>query len=382
MEPSQTYQTVGKPAGWVSRFSQKPVLVFWEVTRSCLLSCVHCRASAIKEPLPGELTLEEGFRLIDQVASFGKPSPTVIFTGGDPLFRRDIFELLAYAAKAGVRFGVSPAVTELLTVDALKRLKEAGASAISISLDGASAQTHDSVRQVPGTYERTIQAIKDALSIGLNTQVNTTVMGTNYRELPKLFHLIRTLGVKTWEVFFLVKVGRGTGVSDLTPEESESFSNFLYDSSFYGVTVRTVEAPFIRRVVRQRLRNDQYWQDEKYLELRRELLLAEGSSATGSSSLGPRGTLDGDGIIFVGYDGTVHPGGLVPVAIGNVKRDDLVKVYRENELLKDIRSRKMNGHCGVCEYKEICGGSRARASSFGNDVLSSDPACVLVARSD
>src|SRR5208283_3796609 len=148
-------------------FSEKPVLVFWEMTRACLLSCVHCRASAIKEPLPGELTTEEGVLLIDQVASFGKPSPIIVFTGGDPLLRKDLFELLSHAADAGVRFALSPAVTELLSYDALKRIKEAGVSAVSVSLDGACAQAHDSIRRIEGTYQRTVQAMKDAVSLGL-----------------------------------------------------------------------------------------------------------------------------------------------------------------------------------------------------------------------
>ena len=177
-------------------------------------------------------------RLIDQVASFGTPSPIIVFTGGDPLLRGDLFDLLSHAADAGVRFALSPAVTELLSYDALKRIRDAGVSAVSVSLDGACAQTHDSIRRIDGTYQRTVQAMKDAVSLGLNIQVNTAIMKSNYTELPQLFHLIRGLGVKTWELFFLVKVGRGSGVDDLTPEEVESVCNFLYDASFYGMMVR------------------------------------------------------------------------------------------------------------------------------------------------
>lgn len=371
----ESNQNAGKPIEGTP-FSQKPVLVFWETTRACLLSCIHCRASAIKEPLPGELTFEEGVRLIEQVATFGKPSPTIIFTGGDPLLRKDLFELLAYATKAGVRFAVSPAVTKLLSYDALKYLKESGASAISISLDGALGETHDSIRGIKGTYESTIKAITDALTLRLNPQVNTAIMRRNYSELPRLFHLIKALGVKTWELFFLVRVGRGTDVDDLTPEECESVCNFLYDASSYGITVRTVEGPFIRRVAKQRLRSGDYWRDETYLKLRAELCQLEGNP-TGASTLSSRGTLDGDGIIFVGYDGTIHPGGLVPVDIGNVREDNLVEVYRGNELLRNVRMRNLNGYCGICEFRESCGGSRARAYSCSGNILSSDPACLL-----
>ncbi len=375
MESNPAPSIVEKSPGTANKpWSEKPIMVFWETTRACLLSCVHCRASAIKEPLPGELTTEEGVRLIDQVASFGTPSPIIVFTGGDPLLRGDLFELLSHAADAGVRFALSPAVTELLSYDALKRIRDAGVSAVSVSLDGAYAQTHDSIRRIDGTYQRTVQAMKDAVSLGLNIQVNTAIMKSNYTELPQLFHLIRGLGVKTWELFFLVKVGRGSGVDDLTPEEVESVCNFLYDASFYGMMVRTVEAPFIRRVAKERQESGDYWKDERYHRLKTDLLNLEGEPV-GHSTIGPKGTLDGDGILFVGYDGAISPGGLVPVTIGNVKTDSLVSVYRDSELLRSIRSRKMSGPCGMCSFIEICGGSRARAYSYHQDPLSSDPAC-------
>jgi len=359
----------------VSPFSDKPVLVFWEMTRSCLLSCVHCRASAIRDPLPGELTTEEGFRLIDSVASFGDRKPTVIFTGGDPLLRTDFFEVLSYATKAGVRFAVSPAATEMLSFDTLKRIAQAGASSISLSLDGADASTHDSIRGSEGVYGRTVQAARGAVALGLNPQINTTIMQRNYQELPRIFHLIRSLGIKTWELFFLVKTGRGEGVEDLSPVAVEDVCNFLVDASFYGVTIRCVEGPFIRRVMKTRSERGRSWDHDGYLSLRTELLSA-GSPTSERSSLGATGTLDGDGVIFVGYDGSIRPGGLVPVDIGNVRRDDLVKVYRENELLRKIRRREMSGPCGSCEFKDVCGGSRARSYSSFGDPLSSDPACL------
>jgi AdoMet-dependent heme synthase len=361
-----------------SLFSEKPVLVFWETTRACKLSCVHCRASAIREPLPGQLSTEEGRRLIEQVASFGKPGPTMIFTGGDPLLRDDLFELLAYATDLGVRFAVSPAASDLLTYDALKRLKEAGAAAISLSLDGAVEATQDSIRRDEGTYRRTIQAMRDAVSLGLNPQINTTVMKGNYAELPRIFRLITGLGVKTWEVFFLVKVGRGTGVDDLSPEECETACNLLYDASHLGVTVRTVEAPFVRRVALKRARSGDYWTDAAYRRLRDELLEG-GGTGTGRSTLNPRGTLDGDGTVFVGFDGTICPGGLLPLRLGNVRGESLRQVYRENPVLVQVRARMLTGRCGTCEFRHICGGSRARAFAVHGDALSSDPACLLSA---
>ncbi len=359
-------------------FENKPVLVFWETTRACSLACVHCRASAITEPLPGELDREQGFDLIDQVTTFGKPYPTMIFTGGDPLHRKDIFELLQHSKEKGVGFSLSPAVTDGLDREMLSKIKSLGTISISISLDGAYAETHDSIRGISGTFHKTIEVLKQSKEVGLSAQVNTTVMKRNFRELPKIFHLIKGLGVKVWEVFFLVKVGRGNAVEDLTPEENEGVCNFLYDASRSGMVVRSVEAPFIRRVAKQRSEGANHLRtNEIYQSLSQELSALEGMpEGNAISTLRPSGTLDGDGIVFVGYDGSIHPGGLVPVNLGNVKSENLSEIYRNNELLREIRQRKFSGNCGLCDYREICGGSRARAYSYHGDPLASDPACI------
>jgi AdoMet-dependent heme synthase len=356
-------------------FEDKPILVFWETTRSCLLSCLHCRASAITKPLPGELTGEEGEQLIDQVTGFGEPYPTIIFTGGDPLQRHDLFELMDYAARRRIGFAVSPAVTELLSHEALLRIKKAGASSISISLDGACNETHDMIRRKPGTFDKTIDTIKDALKLGINVQVNTAIMKQNLLEIPRIFSLIRRLGVKTWELFFLIRVGRGAELEDLTPSECESVCRFLVLASRYGMVIRTVEAPFIRRVARQMTEREEGWDDALFDRLRRTLGELEGGPSS-PSTIRARGTLDGDGIIFVAHDGSIYPGGLTPFQLGNVKTDKLVDVYRDSPVLRRIRSRKFDGRCCACEYREVCGGSRARAYSYYGDLLASDVACL------
>lgn len=363
-------------------FSSKPVLVFWETTRSCLLSCLHCRASAITEPLPGELSTEEGYKLIDAVRSFGKPYPTIIFTGGDPLMRKDLFDLLRYASRSGVSFAVSPAVTPLLTEDTLEKLEEAGPASLSISLDGSSPEVHDAIRGESGTFERTIEAISNAIQLGIKVQVNTAIMKRNFRDLPDILHLIKVLRVSTWELFFLVKVGRGESLEDLSPEENEGVCNFLFEASHYDITIRCVEAPFIRRVVKQR-KEEGYWvRGASYQMLHSKLVELEGFPRPESvSTLATRGTLDGDGIIFVGYDGTISPGGFIPISLGNIRENDIVDLYQHDKILTSIRERRFNGPCGSCEFKEICGGSRARAFSLSGDPLSSDPACILTAAS-
>ena len=359
-------------------FSRAPRLVFWETTRACGLSCIHCRASAIPQPLPGELTKDEGLRLIDQVAAFGPHPPVLVFTGGDPLRRPDLGDLLAHAHAQGIKTAVSPAVTDLLTEDVLGRLRERAVSSISLSLDGATSRTHDGIRRKEGTYERTVEAMKDARRLGLGVQVNTAVMRGNVEELPGVLHLLRTLGIPTWEVFFLVQVGRATNALDLTPDEYESVCNFLYDASRYGVVVRTVEAPFLRRVARMRER-EAYWNAPLYRALRSDLLAREGVPEK-ASTVGHRGTLDGDGILFVAHDGTVQAGGLLPMALGDVRTDALPTLYRQDRALLRIRRREFGGLCGACAFRDLCGGSRARAYAHTLDPFASDPACLLVDR--
>ncbi len=355
-------------------FSEKPVLVFWETTRSCMLACRHCRASAIREPLPGELNTDDGIKLIDMVAAFGSPAPVMILTGGDPLMRKDLFLLLEHARKIGVKCAVSPAVSELLTQRSMERLRDSGVSSISISLDGATAETHDRIRAVAGTFDRTLTAISDAVRLGLNIQVNTTVMRSNISELAGIFHTIRGLGVRTWEVFFLIKTGRGAELEDISQHEYETVCNFLYDASRYGILIRLIEGPFIRRVAMERVSRD-YWNDVLYSRLSAELERLEGAPPN-PPSIAPRGTLDGDGIVFVAHDGAIYPGGFIPLALGNVASDDIVDVYRNNQVLRNIRGRNLGGYCNECEFKQVCGGSRARAYAHSGDPLASDPACI------
>ncbi|MCL4399016.1 TIGR04053 family radical SAM/SPASM domain-containing protein [Candidatus Parvarchaeota archaeon] len=358
-------------------FSNRPVLVFWETTRACSLACVHCRASAIDSPLPGELTTEEGFDLLDEITSFCKPYPLLIFTGGDPLKRTDIFQQIKRAREKGINCALSPAVSWMLTDTALNDIKKSGCNSISISLDGCSAETHDSIRKVSGTYEKTLSVIKKAVDIGLKVQINTTVMDKNLIELPGIFHIVKSLGVDTWELFFLIKTGRGTGVMDVDSATSEDICNFVYDASFYGVIIRCVEAPFIRRVVALRESGNHAQGGEIYNRMRKELLESDGLPVSAVSTLSKTGTLDGDGTIFIGYDGSIYPGGFLPCKIGDIKRNSLIDVYRNNPLLKSIRNREFAGQCGICQFKHVCGGSRARAYAYNKDPLGTDPACIV-----
>ena len=373
-----------QPRGHGLNFSERPMLVFWEVTRSCLLSCRHCRASAIATALPGELSVSEGQDLVRQVAAFGRPYPILVMTGGDCLMRPDIIELASYAVGLGMPVALSPSVTPLLTSEAAVKIKATGVRAVSISLDGAGPETHDRVRGVPGHFDRTVESLRMLKSHGLKVQVNTTVMRDNVEELADVAALIESIGVDMWEVFFLVSVGRGEGVEPITPSEHEEVCHFLFDASRYGFVVRTVEAPFFRRVVRWRreLEGDAevvgaFGLGSLYTRLRARLqqTLGPGGARPAAQSASTR---DGKGIVFVAHDGDVHPAGFLPVTLGNVGKRPLAEIYRDSDLLNRIRSAQFTGRCGACEFKDLCGGSRARAFATFGDALAEDPACTYV----
>ncbi|GBC71407.1 Putative mycofactocin radical SAM maturase MftC [Candidatus Calditenuaceae archaeon HR02] len=363
--------------GWLERFRSSPLLVFWETTKACPLSCRHCRAMAIPKPLPGELTTEEGYKLIEDVASFGDPKPLLVLTGGDPLQRPDLFELISKANELGVPTAISPAVSQNLTPDVMMRLKKLDIRMISVSLDGAGSWTHDHMRQVAGSFEATVKAIREALSVGLRVQVNTVVWRKNLLELPKIAALLKGLGVTVWEVFFLIVTGRAVADLDISPWEYEVVMRFLLEVSRRGLQVRTIEAPFFRRV------KDGVWAPPNgeaqnlYGELVRDLDELMGPP-TGDPDRSFIPTRDGNGVIFVAYNGDVYPSGFLPITLGNVRRRSLVEIYTENPLLIAMRNGEFKGRCGVCEYRLICGGSRARAFAATGDPLETDPACPYI----
>ena len=359
-------------------FNEKPVLVFWETTLACKLKCKHCRAAAIPEPPPDQLSPKEGLYFIDQVADFGRPYPILILTGGDVLMRQDLFELIDYANAKGITVAASPSVTPLLTTSVIKRFKDSGVSVISLSLDGAMPDTHDGIRGVPGTWEKTIEMLNVASATGIKVQINTTVMASNIKELPRIFQLIKENGSHIWEVFFLIHSGRGTDLADITANEAEEVMHFLYHASFHGLTVRTVEAPFFRRVVLEY--KNQTAKEPGSLgrilinELHERMVEPESRSIAHTMS-----TRDGKGIIFINYRGEVFPSGFFPLVVGNVRQKPLKEIYQNNPLLVQLRkATTFKGRCGVCEYMDICGGARARAFAQTNDPFEEDPACIYL----
>jgi AdoMet-dependent heme synthase len=355
-------------------FSQRPMLVFWETTRACLLACRHCRASATMQAPPGELSPAEGRALIDQVAGFGRPYPILVLTGGDCLLRPDLFGLVDYAVSQGIPVCLSPSVTPLLDAAMIGRIAASGVRAVSVSLDGSRAQAHDGVRGIAGHFEMTIAAIAQLAGAGITVQVNTTVMDGNVDDLPGIAALLARDGAHVWEVFFLVQVGRGTAAGPVSPAVHEDVCHFLYDASGYGFIVRTVEAPFFRRVVRARRAGAPPPDSALYRRLSAHLtgLLGPG---TGHPSAHTAPTRDGKGIVFVSHDGQVYPAGFLPLGLGSIRARPLREIYQDDPLLRAIRAARFTGRCGGCEYADLCGGSRARAYAATGDPLGEDPAC-------
>ena len=368
-------------------FDRSPMLVFWESTRACMLACRHCRASAIECPMPGELDGKEAASFVHALTGFGRPYPVLVVTGGDALMRDDLLGLVGRASGIGLPVAVAPSVTPRLTSEMLVALKDRGVKAVSISLDGASAETHEGIRGVEGHFEATLAALRLLRSHGFIVQVNTLVMRENANELADVARIVKEVDASIWELFFLVQVGRGSILEELSPAENEDVCHFLFDASRYGFVVRTVEAPFFRRVVAWRKGDspgadprDRYELGPLYetLSTRLQLLLGEHGSEPKAQI---KGTRDGKGIVFVSHDGEIFPAGFLPLSLGNVKSDNIVQVYRENALLKDIRAARFHGRCGECEYADLCGGSRSRAFAASGDALGEDPACAYLPHS-
>ena len=356
-------------------FNQSPFIAIWELTQACDLACVHCRASAQPHRHPLELRTEEGRALIDQICEFG--SPLLVLTGGDPIKRPDVFDLIGYARDRGLRVAMTPSGTPLMTRDVVQKLKDAGLSRLAVSIDGASAELHDAFRRVPGSYGWTLDAIAHANAIGLPVQVNTTMTCYNLDDFPNLVQLMIDLKVAMWSVFFLVPTGRGQEADELTAEEYEWVLNRLYEvSRTVSFDIKTTAAPHYRRVVLQRAKAEGTLAEVKK---GRMMGFLAGKDAIGRAG---KGVNDGNGFVFISHTGQIFPSGFLPLEAGNVRRDRLVDVYRHSDLFCALRDvDQLKGKCGVCEYRTVCGGCRARAYAVTGDYLESDPYCAYVPKS-
>ncbi|HZP82825.1 MAG TPA: TIGR04053 family radical SAM/SPASM domain-containing protein [Chthonomonadaceae bacterium] len=345
-------------------FAHSPFVVFYEVTRACDLLCKHCRACAQTRRHPQELTSQQSQTLISQIADFPK-RPVLVFTGGDPMKREDIFTLIRHAVNVGLQAAMTPSATPLVTTEAVRGLQEAGLSRLALSLDAADAATHDAFRGVPGSFARTMEILADARAIGLPLQINTTITQRNVHQVEAMAEMLSSLGIVLWSVFFLIPVGRGRAEQRIAPEQYEEvFAQLWEQAQRQPYAIKTTEAHHYRRFVLQRQGDPQR---------------QPGGSLPGRIQRAPIGVNDGKGVMFISHTGSIYPSGFLPIRCGKFPAESVQQVYQESPLFQALRDPdRLKGKCGDCEYRAICSGSRARAYGVTGDPLAAEPDCVYI----
>jgi radical SAM protein len=342
-------------------YAKSPMNIYWEMTQACALACRHCRAEAISTAHARELTFDEGVAFLRQIPEFGDPLPQLILTGGDPLERTDLSNLIDEARKLGIGVSITPAATAALTREVMLGLKRHGVEGLGLSLDGSSAERHDSIRGVQGTFDHTIRALRWAQELEMAVQVNTLASSETAEDMPAIYEVLKPFGIARWSLFFLIAVGRGKVLQPLSPEDGERLMHWIdatsRDASFI---LATTEAPSFRRVALERMRTEGMTDEQ-----------IQKSGATRS-----HGIRDGHGILFISNTGDICPAGFLPLAVGNVRHDHIVNAYRQSPLFRQLHDpSQLEGRCGVCDYRTLCGGSRARAFAATGNPLASDPFC-------
>jgi AdoMet-dependent heme synthase len=342
-------------------YAERPLLVYWEMTQACGLACRHCRAEAMPSKHPLELSHDESKNLLKQIVAFGDPLPHLILTGGDPLARADVFELIDMANALGLQVSITPAATAELTEAVIAKLKAHGIQSLGLSLDGSTATQHDAIRGIDGCFEWTMRAARAAAANNLPIQVNTLVSAETIDDLPALYERLKSVQVMRWSLFFLIAVGRGKVLQPISPEHGEKLMHWIYDLSRVApFAIKTTEAPSYRRVALSRMHEEKIAPEE----IRR-------SSVYHGFSI-----RDGHGIMFISQQGDIYPAGFLPLPAGNVRKDDLMATYQSSPLFSALHDPdQLKGRCGECEYRVVCGGSRARAFAYTNDPLETDPFC-------
>ncbi|MBI5629921.1 MAG: TIGR04053 family radical SAM/SPASM domain-containing protein [Elusimicrobia bacterium] len=355
-------------------FNQAPFLVIWETTRSCALACQHCRAEAVLGRDARELDTAEGKGLLDQVAEMG--TPIVIFSGGDPLNRPDLEELIRHGRKQGLRLGTIPAATDNITRERIRGLKEAGLDQIAFSVDGPTARLHDSFRGIAGAFDRTMEAIAMVHEEGLSLQINTCFAAWNFPYLEDMVALTKAAKVAFWEVFFLIPMGRGQALGGLSAEQFELVFDRLYRLNYEdSFIVKLTEAQHYRRFVIQKELAAPRCEGSAAERIRR--IVARPRGINGSLGMSPQAVNAGKGIVFIDHMGNICPSGFLPIPAGNLRRQKLSEVYRGSPLFLELRDPgRLMGKCGTCEFASMCGGSRARAYAMTSDYMASDPGCA------
>jgi radical SAM protein len=346
-------------------YSRNPMIVYWEMTQACALACRHCRAEAVNTATPDELNLAQSMDLLQQITKF-EPIPHLILTGGDPLRRADLYEIIDEARRLGITVSITPAATPELTVEVLAKLKAHGIDALGLSLDGSSAARHEAIRGVEGCFEWTVNAIRNAAEAGFPIQVNTLVSQETADDLPAIYELLSQHKIMRWSLFYLIAVGRGKELQPVSPERGEELMHWTYNLTHSApFAIKTTEAPSYRRVALNHMRDEG----------------RTGQEIERTGVYRGFGIRDGHGVMFVSNSGDVYPAGFLPLATGNVKTAALVDIYRDSPTFQALHDPTLfKGKCGACEYRTLCGGSRARAFAYTGDPLASDPFCAYEPR--
>jgi len=371
-------------------YNRAPFLAIWETTQACDLACKHCRASAQPLAHPSQLNTEEATNLIDQIADL--QVPLFVFTGGDPLKRPDIFQLIRHAAGKGVHAALTPSGTPLLTRDAIFRMKDSGLARLAVSLDGSVPEVHDSIRGIPGTWERTVQAIQWANEAKLPIQVHTVVSRLNIADLDNLATLLTVKQIVMWSFFFLVPVGRGKTDDLLTGQEFEDVFAKMWDlTKRVPFAIKTTEAMHYRRyLIQQRMKENLPTSGVHDDAGARPTshpgwTVRSGHPGRGSEDKAvgwaTKRVNDGRGFVFISHIGKVYPSGFLPIEGGDLHNDTLAHIYQESPIFVKLRdSDLLHGKCGACEFRNICGGSRARAYAVTGDIMAEEPCCIYQPR--
>lgn len=374
------------PREAIMDFNQRPFTVVWETTRACDLACLHCRAEANPQRSGDELTFEEAQALVQSVKAFGTPYPLFILTGGDPAKRPDIFDIISYARAEGLRVAMTPSATPLITRSAIQNFAQSGLARLAVSLDGKDTASHDGFRGVPGSFNHTLRILDWCAEFGLETQIHTTVTRYVLDDLPEIADLIAGRAIKLWALFLLIAVGRAARPEvrrlNLNARQFEALFHWMYEltqSAPFDVTPR--EGYHYRRVLLQRRAAELGINVEDLLAKAKTNRWAPSDVAASARATrivrAPLGVNDGKGILFVSHRGDVQPSGFLNLIGGNIRSQTLADIYRRSKVFVGLRDyTALKGKCGVCEFRSICGGSRARAFAVSGDPMRSDPYCV------
>jgi AdoMet-dependent heme synthase len=391
----------------------KARLVFWEVTKGCNLRCIHCRATATELSSPTDLSTQSALGIIDQISAAA--NPILVLSGGEPLYRSDIFQLARYATDKGLRVALATNGT-LVTKDVARMIVDAGVRRVSISLDGADAATHDAFRGIPGAFDAAVHGLRNLKSLGMSVQINMTIARHNAHQLPNVLQLARDLGADALHTFLLVPVGCGVDIASeqmVPPDEYERMLNWFYDQSLTGgIELKATCAPHYFRVARQRRAADR----RAAVELTR-ITPNSPTPTSQASSIGPtemtmpgstgieirpqavgqpvghlgghpsdlnamtKGCLAGTGVCFISHEGEVYPCGYLPVIAGDLRSQTFAHIWENAEVFQELRdTAKLKGKCGCCEFRNVCMGCRARAYAATGDFMDEEPFCVYQPR--